>query len=122
MSVKIKNKCLALAKKSTFHSKHGAVVVYDGHIIGSGFNLNLGHDMITQYDQFKTLHAEMVAILRVKNKSLLKKSILYVTRLKNANEYQMSKPCTVCMKIINSFGIKEICYTSDVGEWITENI
>lgn len=115
-----KHKCIELAMKSNFRSKHGAVIVYDGHIIGSGFNVNIQHPMIAQYNEFKTLHAEMVAILRVKNKKLIKKSTLYVTRLTKDNESRMSKPCVVCMKLIKSFGVKEICYSDCYGNWITE--
>jgi len=108
--------------KATFRSKHGAVIVYDGHIIGSGFNVNIQHPIIAQYNEFKTLHAEMVAILRVKNKKLLKRSTLYVTRLTKDNESQMSKPCPICMKLIKSFGISEICYSVSDGTWNSEKI
>lgn len=112
-----KLKCIQLAKKSTFRTKHGAVITYKGHIIGSGFNVNLSLPIIGQYNQHKTLHAEMVAMLRVKNKSFLKDCILYVCRLDNYNNLLLSKPCKVCMKLINSFGITNIVYSDLDNTW-----
>ena len=74
------------------------------------------------HNEFKTLHAEMVAILRVKNKKLLKRSTLYVTRLNKDDELMMSKPCKICTDIMKSFGVKEVCYSDTVGNWITEQV
>lgn len=118
----MQDKCIELAKKSTFRSKHGAVISYDDHIIGSGFNVNLTHPMIKQFNEFKTLHAEMVAILRVKNKKLLKKSTLYVTRLGNDDELMMSKPCKICTDIMKSFGVRDVCYSDGEGNWIVQSV
>lgn len=114
-----KKRCIELAEKSTFHTRHGAVVVYDGHIIGSGYNINLHHDSIKVYNEYKTLHAEMIAILRVKNKRLLKHSAIFVARIDPQGKPIMSKPCAVCMTIIRDvWNIKNIFYTNENGEWV----
>jgi deoxycytidylate deaminase len=119
---KFKNKSLELALKSQFRSKHGAVISYNGHIIGSGYNVNLEHNTVRQFDEYKTLHAEMVAIFRVKNKRLLKRSELFVCRLDRFGNALNSKPCRVCRKVMKSFGVSTVHYTTDAGTWETEII
>lgn len=113
-----KARCIELANKSTFRTKHGSVVVHNGIIIGSGFNINLTHDMTKTFNEFKTLHAEMIAILRVKNKRVLKDSSIFVTRVNQQGKLIMSKPCEICSRIIASFGIVSIFYTDAHGEWV----
>ena len=121
MKTNPEQKCIELAKKSTFRCRHGAVIVYNGHILSTGMNLNLFHSVTHSYNQLQTLHAEPMAILRVKNKRLLKNSSIYVCRINKHNELMLSKPCKTCMKIIKSFGISEINY-SIYGGWTTMNI
>lgn len=114
-----KCRCIELANQSTFRTRHGAVVVHDGKIIGSGFNINLTHPMIKVYNEHKTLHAEMVAIMRVKHKKLLKDSAIYVARISPTGKKMLSKPCSTCMKLIrNTWKIKDIFYTDDDGDWV----
>ena len=118
-----KERCIELAKQSTFRTRHGAVVVYNGIIIGSGFNINLSHPMVKVYNEFKTLHAEMIAIMRVKNKRLLKHSAIYVARINPKGDAMLSKPCTTCMKLIrNTWKIKDIFYTDQDGDWVKLDI
>ena len=114
-----KERCLELARKSTFRTRHGSVIVHNGNIIGSGFNINLTHPMIKVYNEFKTLHAEMVAIMRVKNKQLLKDSSIYVARINAKGLADLSKPCCTCMEFIkNTWKIKNIYYTDQDGDWV----
>lgn len=112
-----KVKCIQLANKSTFRTKHGAVITYNGNVIGSGHNINLSLPIFGKYNQYKTLHAEMVAILRVKNKAFLKNCVLYVCRMDKNGDLLLSKPCPTCMKIINSFGITDIVYSDNGNIW-----
>lgn len=59
----------------------GAVVVYDGKIIGEGYHRRYGEP-----------HAEVNAIASVKDKSLLKESTLYVS-LEPCSHYGKTPPC-----------------------------
>ena len=111
-------KCVELALKSQLRHKHGAVIYYNGYIIGCGFNLLLTHPIVRHYSENKTLHAEMVAILRVRNKHLLRNATLYVARINKRGQLMNSKPCETCMKMIRSFGIRAIKYTDSNGKWI----
>lgn len=118
-----KQRCIELAHQSTFRTKHGAVVVHDGKIIGSGFNINLTHSMVKVYNEHQTLHAEMIAIMRVKHKRLLKHSAIYVARINQKGGAILSKPCTTCMKLIrNTWKIKDIFYTDQDGDWVKLDI
>ncbi|MCS6904579.1 MAG: bifunctional diaminohydroxyphosphoribosylaminopyrimidine deaminase/5-amino-6-(5-phosphoribosylamino)uracil reductase RibD [Bacteroidia bacterium] len=60
----------------------GAVIVYNNQIIGEGYHAKWGEP-----------HAEVQAINAVQDKSLLRKSILYVT-LEPCNHYGKTPPCT----------------------------
>ena len=79
-------RCLTLAKlglgKTTPNPMVGAVVVCDDKIIGEGFHERSGGN-----------HAEVEAINDVKNKTLLKKSSLYIN-LEPCNHYGKTPPCT----------------------------
>lgn len=66
----------------------GAVIVCDGEIIGEGYHRKYGE-----------AHAEVNAINSVKDKSLLKKSTIYVT-LEPCSHYGKTPPC--CNLIIES--------------------
>jgi len=60
----------------------GCVIVFEGEIIGEGFHREFGKH-----------HAEVNAILSVKDKSLLKKSTLYVN-LEPCTHFGKTPPCT----------------------------
>lgn len=78
-------RCLELAKKGIFEAlpnpSVGAVIVYNGLIIGEGFTSKYGGP-----------HAEVNAINSVKNLELLSKSILYVS-LEPCSHFGKTPPC-----------------------------
>lgn len=59
----------------------GCVIVHDGLIIGEGY-----------HREFGKAHAEVEAVNRVKNKELLKESVLYVT-LEPCSHFGKTPPC-----------------------------
>lgn len=79
-------RCLSLASKALGNTGAnpmvGAVVVYDGKIIGEAYHRKYGE-----------AHAEVHAIESVKNKNLLKKSILYVN-LEPCSHHGKTPPCS----------------------------
>ena len=79
-------RCLTLAKqglgKTSPNPMVGAVIVYNNKIIGEGFHAKAGGN-----------HAEVEAIRNVKNKTLLKKSSLYVN-LEPCNHFGKTPPCS----------------------------
>ena len=84
-------RCLQLAALAQGHTAPnpmvGAVVVYDGRIIGEGYHRCCGE-----------AHAEVNAINSVRDKSLLTKSTLYVS-LEPCSHYGKTPPC--CELIIS---------------------
>ena len=79
-------KCLELAKKGMDYVSPnpmvGCVVVFNDQIIGEGY-----------HQEYGTSHAEVNAIENVKDKSLLKKSTLYVN-LEPCAHFGKTPPCT----------------------------
>ena len=79
-------KCLELAKKGMGYVSPnpmvGCVVVFNNQIIGEGY-----------HQEYGTSHAEVNAIENVKDKSLLKKSTLYVN-LEPCAHFGKTPPCT----------------------------
>ena len=79
-------KCLELAKKGMGYVSPnpmvGCVVVFNEQIIGEGY-----------HQEYATSHAEVNAIENVKDKSLLKKSTLYVN-LEPCAHFEKTPPCT----------------------------
>ena len=79
-------KCISLARKGILNVSPnpmvGCVIVYDGEIIGEGYHKEYGKN-----------HAEVNAINSVKDKSVLKNSILYVN-LEPCCHHGKTPPCT----------------------------
>jgi deoxycytidylate deaminase len=60
------------------------------------------------------LHAEVDAIIRTVNRygpDVLRNSDLYVLRLTKGGSVALSKPCEVCQRAINEFGIKQVYWS-----------
>lgn len=80
-------RCLELAEKgrptTPPNPMVGSVIVYNGKIIGEGYHVKAGQP-----------HAEINAINSVRDKSLLKKSTLYVN-LEPCSHYGKTPPCAV---------------------------
>ena len=79
-------RCLQIAKNGLGTSRPnpmvGAIVVFEGKIIGEGYTSKYGGS-----------HAEVNAISNVKDRSLLKKSTLYVT-LEPCSHHGKTPPCS----------------------------
>jgi diaminohydroxyphosphoribosylaminopyrimidine deaminase/5-amino-6-(5-phosphoribosylamino)uracil reductase len=80
------NRCIEIAKNGLGYTRPnpmvGCLIVYDNTIIGEGFTSPYGGH-----------HAEVNAIASVKDKSLLKKSTLYVT-LEPCSHFGKTPPCS----------------------------
>lgn len=102
------NICKNIARKSNMIHKHGCIIVKNGIIISSGFNMRFSQDKQKTCSDISSLHAEMSAI-RNCNKQLISDSDLYIVRVGSALRY--SKPCKVCEKKIVKSGIKNVYYS-----------
>lgn len=99
-----------VAKKSSMIQKHGCVIVYKKKIIATGYNT-----MPTMFNN--SLHAEINAMNKVKNKQyLLKDAELYVVRIGTDsfnNVLKYSKPCENCRKKIEQNKIRKVYYSTN---------
>ena len=109
-----------LAKRASERSDHeifrlGAVIFNKNRILSVGFNHKFKTHPIIQTlggDFHKTLHAEIHAIIQVKNKAILRGSSIFVYRSNKDGFLAIAKPCPCCQKIIKHYGIKDIIYTN----------
>ena len=100
--------------------RHVAVIAKVGRILAVGRNRNKTHpESITLDDNgdriLKSIHAELDAIFKVKNKEQLKGATIYVARLGRGGDPGMSCPCTMCQSLINKYGLKRAVFTTDYG-------
>ena len=112
-------KAIRQAEKSQFtRARVGAVIVRGGRILGVGSNrVRYYHQQRTHpHRHIQSLHAEIAAILDVRNPSQLKGSTMFVARIKKDGSLALAKPCAYCQRVINNFGIKRVVFTTDTGE------
>lgn len=117
-----------LASLSEHHFKVGAVIVKGRRVIAVGHNKTKTHTIIKnkldKYSLVDKLHAEMDAVLKARTDLCGAK--LYVLRIcpDNRNGTGMSRPCSLCMRLIRGAGIKEIIYTTGdpARPWAKERI
>lgn len=109
-----------MAKKairySTSKYRLGSCILVNRKVVSIGFNQMLRtHPLVRKYDEFKAIHAEVSAILRLKNKDLLNGSTLVVYRETKNGTQELAKPCEVCQRIMKDFGISEVYYSTPDG-------
>ena len=95
----------------------GAVLVHKNIIISVGMNSYKTHPLMAPRTEWPFLHAEQHAIVRagVDNCEGLD---LYVARVLKNNELALSKPCSVCAKLIRNVGIKNVYYSTNAKVFI----
>ena len=101
----------------------GCIAVYQGTIIGVGFNTNKTHPMQKKYNRYRNgedfvpkLHAEINCLNSIRHLDVnFSKVKLYVYRIRNDRPHGMSRPCPSCMAAIKDLGIHNIYYTTNDG-------
>jgi len=87
------------------HSTNAFVEAYTDQVLGTG----IGYSLST--------HAEMDAVVRVRQKTDLRGSKMYVCRILKNGDAGISRPCPVCQHVIASYGIKRAYYTIKDNEY-----
>ena len=113
---KIRNKFLRLALRridgkeysQSIQHRHAAVIVKAGRVLSIGRNRDKTHPDAVGVDEkgkvfTRTIHAEMDALSKVKNKDHLKGATIYVARKGRNDEAGMSCPCKMCQGLINKY-------------------
>jgi len=122
-----------VALLSDFYRFHiGCVAVYQGKIIGTGFNTNRSHPLQKQFNSYREfdltskridhkLHAEIHCLIQIKDMNIdFSKVHIFIYRKLKSRDHGLARPCPACMNMIKSMGIKSIYYTTDDG-YIHEN-
>ena len=125
---RIQDMAKTLANLSDHHMRVGAVIVKGRRVIAGGHNKNKTHTIIRnkidKYSLVDKLHAEMTAILKARTD--LDGAKIYVLRIcpDNVVGTGLSRPCSLCMRLIRAAGIKEIVYTTGNPSqpWMKERI
>lgn len=101
----------------------GCVAVYQGNIIGVGFNTNKTHPLQKKYNRYRDgenfipkLHAEINCLNSIRHFDInFSKVKLYIYRKRKDQDFGMSRPCPSCMAAIKDLGIKHVYYTTNYG-------
>lgn len=102
-----------MSLRSTSQFRLGCVIVDKNKVVAKGWNdMNKTHPKTP--DPWKTLHAEIHAIIGVSAKDL-KGCVAYVYRETKNGDIASSKPCPVCEKALAKAGIKRVYYTDSTG-------
>lgn len=95
-------------------------IVKKNKIISFGHNKNKTHPLqnkFTKHPEAIYLHAEIDAIKNALKRVSVEElvgSTLYIARTKKDGSEGLAKPCKGCTQAIESFGIKEVIYTSNI--------
>jgi deoxycytidylate deaminase len=105
--------------------RHAAVIVKAGRVLSVGRNRDKTHPDSVGVDDdgevfTRTIHAEMDAILKVKNKDHLKGATIYVARKGRNQKPGMSCPCKMCQGLISKYGFKKAVFTTEHGVGVLE--
>lgn len=104
--------------KKEMNFLHAAVLVKGGRILSIGINQPRQNSYVVRFAPYEhaTTHAELHAILQVRNKIDLTGAKIYVARLlREDGSVTMSKPCPWCQETLKKFGIKRVYYTTYEG-------
>ena len=104
----------------------GAVAIYKGSIVASGWNSNKTSPLQAQYNIYRftentpnKIHAEIALIQKLRWKfgdSIdWTKVHIYLYREYKNGTLAPSRPCESCMALLREIGIKKIYYTTDNG-------
>jgi len=106
------------AKMSRCNVRVGAILVNKNRIISCGYNSIKTHPKIELYKNFRinnkgqfigkaSCHAEFMAVRNIDHLEL-RKSVLYVARLRRDDSLAPAVPCSMCMKLLSDSEIMEI--------------
>jgi deoxycytidylate deaminase len=110
------------AAKSQHKHRLGAVIVKGERILATGFN------QLRPSSRLKTttLHAEAAAILKLLKEGRLASlagSEIYVSRFTAGGSIGLARPCSNCLDLCRSVGIRRVHYTTSLAEGtLTESI
>tara|TARA_B100001123_G_scaffold437566_2_gene570087 strand:- start:31036 stop:31449 length:414 start_codon:yes stop_codon:yes gene_type:complete len=109
------------ASNSTYGNiSHGAILVKGGRVLKTSFNkdsfCSFGARFRSKDSGRATVHAEIGAVLGIP-KEITQGANVFVVRVGKRGNFQMSKPCEMCMDVLRFVGVRRVFYTSDSHEF-----
>lgn len=122
-----------VASQSTFKNFHlGAVIVYKGRVVSTGYNSNKTHPAQKKYNKYRhfnqsdkpiqnSKHAEISALVGipkcVENNIDFTQCKIYIYRISPGKRLGqgLARPCSGCIKALKDVGISNIYYTTEDG-------
>ena len=95
----------------------GAILVYKNTVVSVGMNSYKTHPLMATRTSWPFLHAEQHAIIRA-GLDNCEDLDLYIARVRKNNDLAMSKPCGVCMKLIQDVSIKNVYYSTNKEKFV----
>ena len=115
-------KLVKLASNSPIQYKHGACLLKGNKTYSFGFNkFNKEIYLNNQMIKF-TIHAEMDAIYKTKNKNIKGMDILIIRIGKINDNLKYSRPCNNCIEKMMRRGIRKVYYSNHNGEIVCDFI
>lgn len=129
--------CFKAAKavaKLSLHDKYrvGAVVIKGTDIVSAACNSLKSHPIQMKYNAHRRmkdshthkhhLHAEIDALLKVKDKAKLKGASIYIVRLKKKGDSALARPCPACYNFIKDETPIIDCYYSTESDYVYERV
>jgi deoxycytidylate deaminase len=104
-----------VAMNSSLNNKHSACLMNKNTIYSIGFNRYI--------KERSSIHAEVDAICKIKNKCLKGIDILII-RINEKTDCKLknSRPCNACIDKLFERGIRKVYYSNDLGEIVYEYI
>lgn len=120
--------CLEEANKSSLFYQHGCIATCGGKILARAYNTDRSRYGDKNAVKTCTCHAEVGVLLKIKSqllkkhkehklRKILKKTTLYISRVKNEMEYN-SAPCLDCLNMIRYYNIKRIIFYLELNYYI----
>lgn len=120
--LRIVTKLTSLARENTVNLRcsHAAALYHKNRIISVGFNQTKTDPWFYKFSKSQNKryqHAEHNCLKNLHGD--FRRSTLYVLRIDRNNEYNQSKPCEICCKIIKSKNIHRVVHSIENGivEW-----
>lgn len=95
---------LGVASTSKCRQMHGCVVVRHGRVLGVGVNVTKNSPRYVNW-RYSSVHAEINAMRKA---GWPRKATVYVARINSLGESKLSKPCSSCQIVLDSYKAKVI--------------
>lgn len=135
-------RAFSLAKKASEFSdckiKMGCVIMYKNKVLSTGYNTSKSHPMQKYYNQFRNCdgrifdlnkhnhgsHAEHMALKSIIRgfKGDFNKLSVFVYSEKKDGSTRMSRCCKGCQRLLLDYGIKNMYYVDNNGDFIYESL